>query len=97
MSDARLAGSAPIRDQVRSFIHARFPRVRDRRLTDEASLLESGVVDSLGILDIVIHLEETYGFTVLDDELQPQNFDSIDALTEFTCSKALHGHEEKGS
>jgi acyl carrier protein len=93
VSDTRNVPSAPIREQVRAFIHERFPRVRDRRLPDGASLLESGVVDSLGILDIVIHLEETYGFTVMDDELQPQNFDSIDALAAFTRAKALGGCE----
>lgn len=93
MTEVRSGGAALIGDQVRSFIHQRFPQVRDRKLTDQASLLESGVVDSLGILDIVIHLEETYGFIVQDHELQPQNFDSIDALTEFTRAKSLDGRE----
>lgn len=56
-------------------------------LTDDASLLELGVVDSTGVLELVMHIEETFGFKVADEELIPDNLDSIDSLTAFVQRK----------
>lgn len=59
----------------------------DDVFTDDASFLEKGLIDSTGILEIVAHLEQTYGVSVEDDELLPQNFDSVDNLARYICSK----------
>ena len=46
-------------------------------------MLDSGIVDSLGVLDLVGFIEEQFGIEAQDDDLVPENFDSIDALTRF--------------
>ena len=47
------------------------------------SLLESGVIDSMGVLQLVAFLERTYGIKVEDDDLMPENFDTIGAIAAF--------------
>lgn len=65
------------------FVKQRFPLATSKGLTPDLSLLESGIVDSLGVLDLVGFVEEQFGIEVQDDDLVPENFDSIDALTRF--------------
>ena len=65
------------------FIKERFPLARSKELTGELSLLDSGIVDSLGILDLVGFIEEQFGIVAEDDDLVPENFDSIDSLVRF--------------
>lgn len=50
---------------------------------NDASLLEAGVLDSLGVLALVNFIEGKYGVTVSEDEMMPENFDSIDAVAAF--------------
>jgi len=56
-------------------------------LGDEESLLESGVIDSTGILELVAFVEEHFGLTIADDELLPENLDSIAQLVAFVARK----------
>ena len=49
----------------------------------EESLLESGTIDSVGVMQLVAFLEKTYGITVEDDDLMPDNFDTIAAISAF--------------
>ncbi len=67
-----------IRQQIIDFITTNFLfGVDNRDLGDTDSLLESGVIDSTGVLELVAFIEETYGITVQDDEIVPENLDSI--------------------
>jgi acyl carrier protein len=50
---------------------------------DSASLLDEGIIDSMGVLELVLFLEENFGVSVTEREVVPENFDSIDALTAF--------------
>ncbi len=76
--------SADIRDfLVENFLYGR----DDGALRDDVSLLESGLVDSTGVLELVSFVEEKYGITVKDSELVPDNFDSIDKLAGFILKK----------
>ncbi len=78
-----------IRNQVKTFIVDNFMIGRDpAELTDSASLLELGVIDSTGVLELVGFLEEKFGFQVDDTELVPDNLDSIDNLERYIMSKA---------
>ena len=52
-----------------------------------ASFMESGLIDSTGVLELVAFVEDTWKISVVDDEMVPQNFDSIDALTVFVQKK----------
>ena len=56
-------------------------------LSDEASFLESGIVDSTGVLEIVMFLEQRFGIKVKDEELVPDNLDSIRNITAFVGRK----------
>lgn len=51
--------------------------------SDGDSLLEAGVIDSMAMVDLIAHLEQTYGITVEEDDMVPENFDSIDAIAAY--------------
>ena len=75
-------------DQVRSFVVTNFLFGDETRLPGSSdSLLESGLVDSTGVLEIVDFLETDMGVTVADDETLPSNLDSIENLTRFVTRK----------
>lgn len=54
---------------------------------DETSFLESGIIDSLKLLDILLHIEKVYHISVADDELVPDNFDSVSKIADFIRHK----------
>lgn len=56
-------------------------------MDDEESFLEAGVVDSLGVLELVTFVEESFGITVPDDDVIPANFDSVDKLSAYIDRK----------
>jgi acyl carrier protein len=58
-----------------------------RMPADEDSLLESGVLDSTGVLELIEFLEEKYGIEVADAETVPQNLGSISSLTRYVLGK----------
>jgi acyl carrier protein len=62
---------------IRQFIIENFLFGEDGNLEEETSFLESGIVDSTGILELVAFLEEKFEISVADDELIPENLDSI--------------------
>ncbi len=75
------------RDQIRAFVRRRFPLAAAAAVRDEDSLLDSGIIDSLGILDLVAFLEKSFGIRVGDDELNPANFDNIATVARFVATK----------
>ncbi|HEY75935.1 MAG TPA: acyl carrier protein [Thermoflexia bacterium] len=56
-------------------------------LRDDASFLEEGIVDSTGVLELVMFVEETFGITVEDEEILPENFDSVEKLAGYIRRK----------
>lgn len=74
-------------ERIVSFIVEKFPLARKRPIVHEDNLLESGIIDSLGILDLVSFLEQEFGIMVGDDELIPENFESVDRLSSFVERK----------
>jgi acyl carrier protein len=56
-------------------------------LSNDTSFLESGIVDSTGVLEIVMFLEQRFGIKVKDEELIPDNLDSIDKVAAFVGRK----------
>jgi acyl carrier protein len=67
--------------KVREFIATNFLFEADQEGLDGVeSLLESGIVDSTGVLEIVAWVEESFGFRVPDEDLLPENFDSVQRL-----------------
>lgn len=68
---------------VRKFIVQKFPLARRRSVSDDDNLLETGVIDSLGVLEIVTFLQEEFSLEVQDDDLTPENFQSISSVARF--------------
>jgi acyl carrier protein len=74
-------------EPVRRFIIDNFLFGRGEGLSDEQSFLDSGIIDSTGILELVMFLEETYGLQVNDEELIPDNLDSVNKISAFLQKK----------
>lgn len=62
---------------IKNFIVENFLYGEDNGFTNDASLLDFGIVDSTGILQIITYVEKEFGIRVGDDEVLPENFDSI--------------------
>lgn len=60
---------------------------REDSLTSDSSFLEMGIIDSTGMLELISHLESTYGIEIADDELIPDNLDSISRVADYLCRK----------
>jgi acyl carrier protein len=73
--------------EVRQFIADKFLFGDDKKLGDDDSLLEAGIVDSTGILEIIAFLEERYKIKVETEELIPENLDSITSICAFLRKK----------
>ena len=74
--------------EVRAFLAENFPLGRNAfELAGDAALLDAGVIDSTGVLEVVDFLESQYGIAIGDDELVPENLDSIDNIVRFVESK----------
>ena len=65
------------RDKIRAFIMENFLFGNDQGLNDDTSFLDEGIIDSTGILELVSFLEEEFGISVEDEEILPENLDSI--------------------
>lgn len=77
-----------VRAQLREFVVENFMMVQDAaELSDSGSLLELGIIDSTGVLELVGFLEETFAIAVDDDDLTPDNLDSIDNLVIYIQKK----------
>ena len=73
---------------IRQFVVSNFLfGVEDDGLCDDASFLQTGIIDSTGILELVSYLEETYGITVEDEEMLPENLDSLRQVSAFLKRK----------
>jgi acyl carrier protein len=77
-------------DTVRHFVVENFLFGDGESLKEDTSFLETGIIDSTGILELVMFLEETYGVKIEDDELIPENLDNIRNITQF-LERKLNG------
>ena len=77
-----------LKQSIRTFIETSF-LFREGRggLTDGESLLGAGLIDSTGILELVTYLEGEFGIVVQDEEIIPENLDSVDQITAYVFSK----------
>lgn len=72
-----------VKQTVRNFVVSHFLFGQDPGLTDNASFLEQGFIDSTGVLELVAFIEKEYDTKVSDDELVPDNLDSIASIADF--------------
>ena len=74
--------------QIRQFLSDNFPFVEGATVDREQSLVEAGVIDSTGVLELVEFLEETFSLQIPLEDLVPENLDSIANVTRYVTSKA---------
>ncbi len=79
--------SMTIAQQVRSFVGENYLMGQEYNLKDADSFLENGIIDSTGVLQLVGFLEETFGITVEEGELRPENLDSINNISAYVTRK----------
>lgn len=76
------------RETIRGFIRQSFLKEsRGNNFHDDVSFIDGGIIDSVGVLELVAFLEETFGFRVEDEELIPENLDSVDKLVTYVSTK----------
>lgn len=80
-----------IEKDLKKYIVNRFLQGDVEKLADDESLFESGIIDSLGVLQLVAFLEERYGLHVEDEELIPENFETVNTIINFVENKQLSG------
>ena len=76
-----------IPDQIKNYIVTQFAYDQNALQPDD-DLLNQGIVDSIGILQLVTYLEETFGIQIKDEEITPENFRSLNTLTELVMHKS---------
>jgi acyl carrier protein len=88
LKETILVVKVEIETQVRNFIEDNFLFREDRSsLSDTESLLEAGLIDSTGILELVAFVEERFKIDIADADLIPANFDSIKAIVAYAERK----------
>jgi acyl carrier protein len=79
-----------IKGKLRSYVEENFIMgTRATPLDDDDSFLEHHVLDSTGFLELVTFVEETYGVKVEEDEMIPENLDSLNSLAQFLARKGV--------
>jgi acyl carrier protein len=79
-----------LRHELRTFIVDNFlfgQQTAHAPFSDEESLLDLGIIDSTGILELVMFVETHCSITIADDELSPENLDSVSRLVDFIARK----------
>lgn len=84
-----------LEESIRKFVLERFPLARQRNVSNQESLLENGILDSLGILEVVTFVEGEFQITVDDEELQPENFSSIASMSAYVVYKRIADSEDQ--
>lgn len=72
-------------ERIKNFLVQQFPAMKN--VGNEDPLLKNGLIDSLGILEVVTFLENEFGITLTDEELLPENFESVSSLSNFVQQK----------
>ena len=76
-----------IEQRIHAFLLDKFPLARKAGVGRDTALLEKGILDSLGILDVVSFLETEFSIVIGDEELVPENFQTLGTLSAFVLRK----------
>lgn len=78
-----------LEEQLRSFLAERFLFNSSEAIDPGQSLLKAGILDSTGVMEVVMFMEDTFGVRVRDEELVADNFDTIRGMVRLIKSKTL--------
>lgn len=77
-----------VKEKIKGFVVSYFLKGdKPKELLDSTSFIEEGIIDSIGVLELLAFLEEQFGFRVEDEEIVPENFDSVERLVNYVESK----------
>ncbi|MFN8548648.1 MAG: acyl carrier protein [Candidatus Eisenbacteria bacterium] len=79
--------SSEVRQKVRDFLTSNFYVPDPNELPDDASLLDRGIIDSTGVLEVIGFLEDEFHLQVEDSEMIPENLDSVERIVRFVARK----------
>lgn len=80
-------GERLIRERLRSFVVSTFYVPDAAGVSDDTSLVQAGIVDSTGVLEIIAFLASEFGLDVKTREVTPDNFDNIGVLARYVARK----------
>jgi acyl carrier protein len=89
-----------IQERIQEFVLRTFPSTRKHGFRADEKWLEKGLLDSLGILDLVGFIEKEFAITLSDEELLPENFESLSAVSAFVdskCGQVMADSRKQGS
>ena len=75
------------KQQIRNFIRDNFLFADTSTLGDSDSFLDGGIIDSTGILELIAFIGKTYDIAVTDEEMIPDNLDSVNKVAAYVASK----------
>ena len=82
-----VVGMDQIINTLRQYIFDNILFEEDESLQNDTSFLDNGIVDSTGILELIAFIEENYGIHIKDEEMIPDNLDSLKSIATFVHSK----------
>jgi acyl carrier protein len=72
---------------VRKYLLDNFVMGGDVEIGDETSFMDSHVLDSTGFIELISFIEESFGVKIADEEMLPENLDSLEAIDAFVARK----------
>ncbi len=82
-----MLAKSELKNKIKSFVSDYFIKDSGIDIAEDTSFLDKGIIDSTGVMELVSFLEETFGITMDDAEIIPDNFDSIEKLVTFVENK----------
>jgi acyl carrier protein len=77
-----------VREEIRDYILKNYLFSNDpSALADDVSLMQTGVIDSTGVLELIMFLQEKFAIEVADEEMIPDNLDSVKSIVAFVARK----------
>jgi acyl carrier protein len=70
-------------DEIRQYLLKNSAVEGIASIDDEQSLLEAGVIDSVAMVDLIAFLETNYKITINEDDMMPENFDTLESIAQF--------------
>ena len=76
-----------MKEEIRQYLLSNSAAGGVETLSDDESLLDAGVIDSVAMVGLISHLEKTYGISIDEDDMIPENFETVDVITQYVSSK----------
>lgn len=76
-----------LRREIRAFLSEHAAVANPEPFGDQESLLDLGILDSMAMLDLIAHLEGSFAISIREDDMIPEHFDSVEAITRYVQSR----------